>query len=166
MVFCRDQNLSEEQLATPGVGTFGGIVATLRHIITADGSHVRRLADSDLAWVDSDEDADFQKLEVWAEEARQLWEQVLSPIDVERVVIVDNGIREVHAGIFVAQALNHANHHREQVCAILTGFGVEPRTSRPGSTPGPPAESGIEPPPTYRPSAPRLQTCRSKKDRR
>jgi uncharacterized damage-inducible protein DinB len=127
VVFCRDQALSEEQLTTPGVGTFGGIVATLRHIITCDGSYVRRLADTDLAWIDSDDDADFQRLEMWAEEARQLWEQVLSkPIDVERVIIVDNGIREVHAGIFVAQALNHANHHREQVCAILTGFGIEP----------------------------------------
>ncbi|MBT2235171.1 DinB family protein [Nonomuraea sp. NEAU-A123] len=40
--------------------------------------------------------------------------------------IVDNGTREVRAGIFVAQALNHANHHREQVCAILTGLGIEP----------------------------------------
>ncbi|HEY0696109.1 MAG TPA: DinB family protein, partial [Kribbella sp.] len=72
VVFCRDQDLSEEQLTTPGVGTFGGIVATLRHIITADRGYVRRLADSELAWVDSDEDADFQQLEVWAEEARQV----------------------------------------------------------------------------------------------
>jgi hypothetical protein len=48
-----------------GVGTFGGILATLHHIITC-------------------------------------------------------------AGIFIAQALNHANHHREQVCAILTGFGIDP----------------------------------------
>ncbi|WP_281284168.1 DinB family protein [Nonomuraea deserti] len=69
----------------------------------------------------------MQKLHGWASQAEQLWEQVLAkPIDVERVVIVDNGTREVRAGIFVAQALNHANHHREQVCAILTGLGIEP----------------------------------------
>ncbi|WP_336245617.1 hypothetical protein [Nonomuraea sp. SYSU D8015] len=48
------------------------------------------------------------------------------PIDVERVIVVDSGLREVRAGIFVAQALNHANHHREQVCAILTGLGIQP----------------------------------------
>ena len=23
-------------------------------------------------------------------------------------------------------AINHANHHREQVCAILTGLGIQP----------------------------------------
>jgi uncharacterized damage-inducible protein DinB len=127
VVFCRDKDLSDEHLTTLGVGTFGGILETLRHIITADGSYVRRLADSALAWVDSDEKADLQRLEVWAEQAKQLWEQVLSkPIDAERVMIIDDGVREVRAGIFVAQALNHANHHREQVCAILTGFGIEP----------------------------------------
>jgi uncharacterized damage-inducible protein DinB len=103
------------------------MLSTLRHIIVSDGSYIRRLAESALAWVDSDEDADLQKLHGWASEAEQLWEQVLAkPIDVERVVVVDNGTREVRAGIFVAQALNHANHHREQVCAILTGLGIEP----------------------------------------
>jgi uncharacterized damage-inducible protein DinB len=39
---------------------------------------------------------------------------------------VDGGTRATRAGILIAQALNHANHHREQVCAILTGFGIEP----------------------------------------
>ena len=48
------------------------------------------------------------------------------PIDVERVIVVDNGTRKTRVGIFLAQAINHANHHREQVCAILTGFGIEP----------------------------------------
>jgi hypothetical protein len=40
--------------------------------------------------------------------------------------MVDEGTREVRAGIFIAQALHHADHHREQVCAILTGFGIQP----------------------------------------
>ncbi|MEQ4715542.1 DinB family protein [Nonomuraea sp. B19D2] len=125
--FCLDQNLSAEQLEVRGVGTFGGILSTLHHIIEADGSYVRRLAETELAWVDSDEHFDLQKLLIWASEAEQLWEELLAkPIDVERVVIVDNGTREVRGGIFVAQALNHANHHREQVCAVLTGLGIEP----------------------------------------
>ncbi|MFI6743779.1 DinB family protein [Nonomuraea sp. NPDC050451] len=125
--FCQGQDLSAEQLEVRGVGTFGGILSTLRHVIAADGSYVRRLAGAEPAWVDSDEDADLRKLLGWASEAEQLWEEVLAkPIDVERVVVVDDGDREVRAGIFVAQALNHANHHREQVCAILTGLGIEP----------------------------------------
>jgi len=39
---------------------------------------------------------------------------------------VDRGAYEVRAGIFLAQALNHANHHRAQVCAMLKGLGVQP----------------------------------------
>ena len=41
-------------------------------------------------------------------------------------MIVDDNTRGTRVGIFIAQAINHANHHREQVCAILTGFGIEP----------------------------------------
>ncbi|MEV0613689.1 DinB family protein [Nonomuraea sp. NPDC050404] len=125
--FCQDQNLSAEQLDVRGVGTFGGILSTLHHIVTCDGSYVRRLADTDLAWVDRGEDTDLRELHVWASEAEQVWEELLAkPIDVERVIVVDDGAREVHAGIFIAQAVNHANHHREQVCAILTGLGIQP----------------------------------------
>ncbi|WP_255455587.1 DinB family protein [Microlunatus sp. Gsoil 973] len=48
------------------------------------------------------------------------------PFDPERVVIVDDGTEGVRAGVVLAQAINHANHHREQVCAILTGLGIQP----------------------------------------
>ena len=127
VAFCQEQDLTAEQLTTPGVGTFGGIVATLQHIVTSDGSYVRRLTDGSLPWLDQEEDVDLATLATWAEDAERLWEHLLAgPIDVERVIVVDDGTREVHAGIFLAQALNHANHHREQVCAILTGFGIEP----------------------------------------
>jgi uncharacterized damage-inducible protein DinB len=129
VVFCRDQNLTAEQLQTKGIGTFGTILETLHHIVTCDGSYLRRLADSDqLPWADgSKPEADFDVLERWVEEARVLWEDVLAkPIDTERIIIVDDGLRECRAGIFIAQAINHANHHREQVCAILTALAIEP----------------------------------------
>src|SRR5882757_8576939 len=97
VTFCAAQDLSAKQLATPGVGTFGGILATLRHIITADGGYVRRLADTQLPWVDSsDTAADFALLKVWTRELSDLWELVLAkPIDAERVIVIDDGVREV-----------------------------------------------------------------------
>ncbi|ADB35572.1 DinB family protein [Kribbella flavida DSM 17836] len=125
--FCREQGLSVEQLEVTGVGTYGGILATLEHVVRCDGSYVRRLAQRELEFVDSAETPDFELLARWNDVAGAVWEQVLGgPIEVERVVIVDNGTRGTRAGIFIAQALNHANHHREQVCAILTGFGIGP----------------------------------------
>ncbi|GLY98992.1 DinB family protein [Actinoplanes sp. NBRC 103695] len=125
--FCRGQNLTAEQLEATSVGAYGNILATLAHIVRCDGSYLRRIVDSPLDFVDSQESPDLHALERWNAEAGALWEQLLAkPIDVERVIVVDNGIRETRVGIFLAQAINHANHHREQVCAILTGLGIEP----------------------------------------
>jgi uncharacterized damage-inducible protein DinB len=125
--FCRSRDLTAEQLEVVGVGTYGGILATLDHIVRCDGSYVGRIAESPLDFVDSKDQPDFGALERWNDETGALWEEVLGkPIDVERVVVIDDGTRETRVGIFVAQAINHANHHREQVCAILTGLGIEP----------------------------------------
>ncbi|GAA4941581.1 putative damage-inducible protein DinB [Nonomuraea thailandensis] len=125
--FCQAQNLPPDQLEVPGVGTFGGILATLRHIVDCDGSYAQRLAGAELPWVHSEGEVDLQELLARASASEQVWEDILAkPIDAERVIVVDQETREVRAGIFLAQALNHANHHREQVCAILTAFGIQP----------------------------------------
>lgn len=125
--FCRAQNLTAAQLEVAGVGTFGGILATLDHIVRCDGSYLRRIADRPLAYVDREPATDLETLAGWNAEAGTLWEYFLTqPIDVERVIIVDDDTRGTRVGIFIAQAINHANHHREQVCAILTGLGIEP----------------------------------------
>lgn len=121
--FCRDAGLTDEQLAATGVGTFGGVLATLDHVVSSDVSYVRALLGLERRM--PGDDVDLAGLAQRAEDAEVLWEQLLAaPIDVERVIVVDDGANEVRAGVFLAQALNHANHHREQVCAILTGIGV------------------------------------------
>lgn len=126
--FCRSLDLTDEQLAVTGVGTFGGITATLEHIIVCDASYLRRVADDVPEWIEKlDGSQDLAQLEAWAAELGELWEHRLAlPIDTEAIIVVDNCTRETRAGIFFAQALNHANHHREQVCAILTAFGFDP----------------------------------------
>ncbi|NIK56014.1 DinB family protein [Kribbella shirazensis] len=125
--FCRDQNLTAEQLEITGVGTYGGILATLDHIVQCDGSYLRRIVDRPIAWVEGEPAADLETLDRWNTELSALWEVFLAePIDVERVLVIDDNTRGTRLGIFVAQAINHANHHREQVCAILTGLGIEP----------------------------------------
>ena len=124
--FCRDQKLTADQLEITGVGTYGGILATLDHIVRCDGGYLRRIVDRPLDYPDSGPAADLETLDRWNAEAGALWEVFLTqPIDVERVIIVDGNTRGTRVGIFIAQAINHANHHREQVCAILTGLGIE-----------------------------------------
>lgn len=125
LAFCR--GLSEEQLTSSGTGTFGGILATFNHLVLSDARYLLRLAGSAPAWVGRNERADLDQLKARVEETEQLWEQLLSkPVDAERVIIVDQGANQVRAGVFVAQALHHGNAHREQICAILTGLGIQP----------------------------------------
>ena len=125
--FCIAQNLTAEQLEITGVGTYGGILATLDHIVRCDGSYLRRIVDRPIDFVDGEPATDLETLGRWNADLGALWEVFLTqPFDVERVIIIDDNTRGTRAGIFVAQAINHANHHREQVCAILTGLGIEP----------------------------------------
>jgi uncharacterized damage-inducible protein DinB len=133
--FCRD--LPAEQLTAPGVGTYGGILETFNHIVLSDARYLRRLAGSGPPWVDSDGGADpgdvdpasidIDQLESRVREMEKLWEGLLSePFDAERIILLDQGAYQAHAGVLVAQALHHGNAHREQIGAILTGAGMQP----------------------------------------
>lgn len=123
---CR--GLTSEQLASSATGTYGDILATFNHIVLAEGGYLRRLADGAPDWVSEDgEGSDLDVLSARVEEMEPLWEKFLStPVDAEKVFVVDQGLREVYAGIIVAQVLHHGSAHREQICAILTSFGIEP----------------------------------------
>ncbi len=123
---CR--GLSGEQLASPATGSFGGILATLNHVILADANYLRRLSGRAPSWaVNRDQSADLDQLEARVDETERNWERFLAePIATERVLILDEGKYEAYPGVLIAQAFHHGNAHREQICAILTGFGLEP----------------------------------------
>ena len=122
--FCR--KLSAEQLESPGDGTYGGILDTFNHIVVSDARYLRRLAEDAPPWVDSDEPVDIDELLERVAETEKRWEQLLAePIDAERVIILNQGAYQAYAGVLWAQALHHGNAHREQICSILTGLGLE-----------------------------------------
>lgn len=122
------QNLAEEHLTAGAPSSFGSILATLNHVIMSDAGYLRSLAGNGPTWLrDRAESADFDQLSQRVEETERSWERFLSqPLDGERVLMLDQGTYEAHAGVLIAQALHHGNAHREQICAMLTGFGVEP----------------------------------------
>jgi len=123
---CR--GLSQERLTSPATGSFGGILATFNHLVVAHGGYLRGLAGTAPAWaLADDESTDLDGLEARVEETARLWEEFLSePLDAERVIILDEGTYEALACVMITQALHHGSVHREQICAILTGFGMEP----------------------------------------
>ena len=126
---CR--GLSDEQLSSAVTGTYGSIIATLRHIVSSEASYYRRLSGKDVSWHNDEiESADIATLTTHAEDMAGRWRRFLAtPFDAERTFIVpwDDGVeRDVPAGVVLAQALHHAGEHRTQVCTTLTEIGVPP----------------------------------------
>ena len=121
--------LPHEQLTLPGTaaGTDRGILAILNHIIQSDRGYVSRRGERP-DWVENEEDtADLDELERRADENAEVWERFLSqPIEATKLIILDQGAFEAEQSVLVVQALHHGNAHREQICAVLTGLGIEP----------------------------------------
>jgi uncharacterized damage-inducible protein DinB len=124
---CR--GLTQEQLRLPGTaaGTDRGILAIFNHIVQSDRGYAARRGDRP-EWVDNEEDADtLDELERRADENAQVWEQFLSqPLQATKLIILNQGAYEAEQSVLVVQALHHGNAHREQICAIMTGLGVQP----------------------------------------
>jgi uncharacterized damage-inducible protein DinB len=124
---CR--GLPQEQLRLPGTaaGTDRGILAILNHITQSDRGYASRRGERP-AWAEDAEDtADLDELERRAAENAEVWERLLSqPLDATKLIVLDQGAYEAEQSVLVVQALHHGNAHREQVCAILTGLGIEP----------------------------------------
>ncbi|MHC5209899.1 MAG: DinB family protein [Planctomycetota bacterium] len=127
---CRD--LSVEQLERPARG-FGSILATLHHVVLSDAGYAVTLGASCPAWVNGgDETDDLDRLAARVDETARLWEQLLAePIDAERLLLLDGGTYECHAAVVVAQALHHADAHREQVRAGLRDLELQPPDVQP-----------------------------------
>ena len=125
-------SLSPEELTRPAPGSFGSILATLNHLVITDANYLARLDDGPPAWLDEAAANDLSKLLTLAEETTDRWQRFLrEPVNGERIVTLDKGAYETHAGVVVVQALHHVSVHGEQVCASLTALGIEPPDVQP-----------------------------------
>jgi uncharacterized damage-inducible protein DinB len=124
---CR--SLPPEQLTLPGTaaGTDRTILAIFNHITQSDRGYVSRRGDRP-TWAENEGDTtDLDELERRADENAEVWEQFLSqPLDATKLIVLDQGAYEAEQSVLVVQALHHGNAHREQICAVLTGLGIEP----------------------------------------
>lgn len=125
-------DLSDAQVRRPAKG-FGSVLATLDHIVRCDAGYVSSLTGTSPSWVSDEVEADdLASLPARVDETTRRWEDFLAePLDAERVLSLDGGTYEVSAGVVVAQALHHADAHREQVRAALRELGVEPPDVQP-----------------------------------
>lgn len=123
---CR--GLSETQLQMSAPGVFGSSIETLRHIVASEAGYCRRLTGDAPDWFGNDDAPGLDELTTRADELAARWERFLAqPFDAERTFALDweNGqVRDVPAGVVLAQALHHGNEHRGQVCTVLTAIGA------------------------------------------
>ena len=129
LAFCGD--LTPEQLAARNAVTRWSILGTFTHVVSADGYYLSSLTGEGRlipAW-NEDEDAAWS-LAVLRERAGKVaagWMDYLKTgDDSDRLLVIDGGTFEVRAGVLVAQALHHGVLHREQICEIARGLGLEP----------------------------------------
>lgn len=128
--YCR--GLSEKELdQSDSIGTFGTIIETLRHFVTAEG-YYRFLVSGEWPnweWT-PDEQPGLEVLEERAKDNAAFWEEFLAGgVDPETTITNQGRGDEEHEtklGVILAQVLNHGNDHRSQVSMMITGLGKEP----------------------------------------
>ena len=136
LAFCaqlRPGQLSQPRPA-PLAGVHGSVLETFDHIIGTDGGYLGALTGQRPAWAvgERSPSSDLDELASWVDEAEALWMGFLSlPDDAVRRVFLDEGTYETHAAIVTTQALHHGSAHREQICAILRDFGLDPPEVQP-----------------------------------
>jgi uncharacterized damage-inducible protein DinB len=124
LTFCR--GLTPEQLKTSLPTGAGEPLAIMKHLIGAESYYLSLCTGSSLEW-DFSEDADMSAADLagFAADLGKTWDALLTgPFDGERML--DTRSSRLRAGVLLAQALHHANVHREQVSAILTSLGLTP----------------------------------------
>ena len=127
--YCR--GLDETTLNTTAPGIYGTILETLRHTIDSEAGYLFRVSGS---WLEYPwEREQIVALDVLSERADLLattWKQYLAGgVDDAWMGEArgDEGeVFAVPAGIFITQAIHHANEHRAQICTILGSLGLEP----------------------------------------
>lgn len=127
--FC--EALSDKQLDTSGIGTYGSIRDTLWHIVGAEMSYVHRvngkLPDARLSRDQFPGFAVLKQVARWTSE--ELLQLALSTrvdsIVKERSSDSKTAVQYKLASL-IMQAINHSTEHRTQVSTILTQLGLEP----------------------------------------
>lgn len=127
---CR--GLSDEQLATKLVGTYGRLDQTLVHLARAQGGYVRTLTD----WQPGPEhrleyDEPFPGVDRIAEHLRFTGErliEVAGRASLDRILegSWNDEPYRLPEWIMLIHAAHHATEHRQQIATMLTNLGVEP----------------------------------------
>jgi uncharacterized damage-inducible protein DinB len=121
--------LTPEQLTAAAPGTFGSIIDTLRHLVSADSWYLS-FYDPATRQLDEAAATSLAELRSVMTSNGAAWTTVLAGDLDPDADVVEHGDTgwEFHAttGIRLAQVVHHGTDHRSQVCTALSSLGVTP----------------------------------------
>ena len=121
--------LTQQQLETATPGTFGPIIATLRHLVATDVWYLTFFPVEQHPPIDEAAETSLRELRSVMTRNGGLWSSVLADAVDGDVNTVEHGDGwEFHApvGLRLAQVVHHGTDHRSQVCTALATLGLEP----------------------------------------
>lgn len=125
LTVCRP--LTDEQLEATTTGTYGGIRATLHHLIESEAYYLGLLGGSSPGWYREDPEPPpaMEELQHRAADMAERWEAFLASGPIDPAKPVAHSDFETDAGVLIAQVLNHGNEHRAQIFTVLATLDVE-----------------------------------------
>ncbi|HEX7491816.1 MAG TPA: hypothetical protein VF337_08960 [Candidatus Limnocylindrales bacterium] len=107
-------------------GVYGDVMATLSHMVDADGRYLRNLEGRPPIKTGPDDDKLLDKLGYQLELQSRRWRELMRHIADVDITLPARGERPElpHAtNLLLVQALHHGNDHRTEICTILTSNG-------------------------------------------
>jgi len=120
--------LTPEQMQTPAPGTYGPIIDTLRHLVTADCWYLTFFRDEPQRIEEGAEVGLDELLSAITRNGRTWPELLAGGLDSEAIMVEHGDGWKFHAptGLRLAQVVQHGTDHRSQVCTALSSFGLTP----------------------------------------
>jgi uncharacterized damage-inducible protein DinB len=122
--------LTDEQLEASAPGTYGSIIATLRHLVSSDRWYLSFFPTSEpLPEVDEESGMTLEQLQAEMGRSGAAWTEAIGGLgdpDADMPEVTDEWEFHVPTGFRLAQAIHHGTDHRSQVCTALTTIGIEP----------------------------------------
>ena len=123
------QPLTPAQLDAGAPGTYGSIIATLRHLVGADAAYLFVVSGGRHPEIE-EEGMGLAELRAAMAANDEAWAALLmEDLDPDAILVRhrDDGIDSgAPLGIRLAQAIHHGTDHRSHVCTVLTTLGLEP----------------------------------------
>jgi uncharacterized damage-inducible protein DinB len=122
------RGLPPERLDEAIPGTYGSMVATLTHLIDADGRYLRRTQDPSPPPLEDRVGVPLETLRAEMAEHRRSWDEVLDRLERGELATSIRGKPDYPdtddaEGMLLLQAIHHGNDHRTQICSTLGALG-------------------------------------------